>query len=131
MFFGFFILFLVQLKSVHSVQCSDNTACMCLPGYINCRGVITLPDVLDSRIFPLRGTPPVTADLRGNALSRDTLTRFLLVFGSLERLVLTDQLEEQCDDIYQLRKQFPHVQIESDCPVRNIFKCCHCSDTDV
>ena len=103
------------------VQCADNEVCTCLPGYISCRGVISLPDVLTSRVYPLRQNPPITADLRGNALSKSVMQRFLLVFGTLERVILTEQIEVDCDVIYGLQSLFPGVKIETDCAVSIIL----------
>ena len=109
------IVLFVQRSS--AVECATNTRCQCLPKYISCRGVIYLPDVLDSRLLPLREDPPLTADLRGNALTEGTLRRFLLVFTTIRRVMLTDQLESRCDDVRRLTQAFTHVTFVTDCVV--------------
>ena len=112
------LLSVVRLPHTAAVRCSDNPKCQCLPKYINCRDSIHLPDVLDSRISPLRDDPPVFADLRGNALSYTVLTRFLLVFyQSLETVILTDQLESVCGYISAVTVAHPNIDIKTDCEV--------------
>ena len=118
------MIILSWIVQIAGVNCADNQVCTCLPGYISCRGVISLPDVLASRVYPLRQSPPVTADLRGSALSMTVMQRFLLVFGSLERVILTEQIEVDCDVIHKLKSLFPQVEIETDCVVRIIQSFC-------
>ena len=107
---------------INAVTCSGNVRCQCIAGFISCRAVITLPDVLDSRLYPLRNSPPVTADLRGSALSFTVLKRFLVVYGTVRRIILTDALESRCSDVLKLRDFFPHVTVESDCVVSCVIK---------
>ena len=99
-------------------QCADMEQCQCLPHYINCRNSVSLPDVLASAVTPLAEDPLVLADLRSNALSEVVLTRFILVFSpTLERILLTDQLEPVCSYIERLITSFPKIQFETDCEV--------------
>ena len=76
-----------------------------------------LPDVLVSKLYPLRQNPATLADLRGSALSDTVLRRFLRVFNTIRRVILTEQLEQPCHYITQLQQDFPQVHFETDCQV--------------
>ena len=103
-------------------QCADMAQCECLPHYISCRNTVSLPDVLASAVTPLSEAPLILADLRSNAISEAVLTRFVLVFSStVERVLLTDQLEPICDYIQSLVTSFPKIQFETDCEVSCIL----------
>ena len=124
------VLWMMLASVIHralAVECAANAKCQCLPEYVSCRGVIHLPDVLDSRLLPLRESPPLTADLRRNALTEGTVRRFLIIFSTILRVMLTEQLETRCEDVQRLIKTFPHVTFESECVVSLIFLWqCHC-----
>lgn len=108
---------------VDGAECAATNACQCLAGYISCRGSIVLPDVLDSRLFPLREKPLEVADLRENALSYTILRRFLTVYSpTLKRVMLTDQLESPCPYMNRIRLLFPDIEIQTDCQVSLKFK---------
>ena len=110
-------LVLNHTVEVGADNCANTPGCQCLPGFITCQGVITLPDVLESRLLPLSEDPPIVADLKGNAFSEVALRRFLLVFPTLEKLILTDQLESMCDCLDRLETTFPAVTFVTDCQV--------------
>ena len=122
---GLLLISEIQVKT-QAIQCAGNIRCQCIPSYISCRGAVHLPDVLDSRLFPLRESPPYTADFRGNALTEVVLRRFLVVFPTIRRLILTDQLEERCHDVFNIAQSFPLVKIESECLVSIGVLRCYC-----
>ena len=115
-FLGLFVLF-GSIYRCRTTECPSNSNCQCLRNYISCKYSVSLPDVLDSRIAPLLHHPPVVADLRSNALTQEVLTRFLLVFSSLKRVILTNQLESLCHYITEVQATFPSISLETDCKV--------------
>ena len=112
------LLILFGVLSIgQSIVCPEHDHCECVAEYISCRGGMHLPDVIASRVYPLSESPPVVADLRGNALSQPVLLRFLLVFPSVRRVILTEQLESICPIIPSLTDTFPDVHFETECEV--------------
>ena len=112
------ILLPLCLHIITAQHCADMVQCQCIPHYISCRNTVSLPDVLASAVTPLAEAPLVMADLRSNALSQEVLTRFVLVFsGSLERVLLTEQLEPVCSYIDSVKSTFPKINFETDCEV--------------
>ena len=111
------VLLFGVLSIGQAIQCPEQDHCECVAEYISCRGGMRLPDVIASRVYPMKDSPPIVADLRGNALSHAVLLRFLLVFPTLRRVILTEQLESICDHISTVRQTFPQVLFETDCEV--------------
>ena len=110
-------VFSLILFGTLGVPCPGHTRCECLGGYISCRGVVSLPDVLVSKLYPLRETPATLADLRGSALSDTVMRRFLRVYSSIRRVIMTEQLELPCHYMSRLQADFPQVNFETDCQV--------------
>ena len=120
--FSYILFGLIWIGISTAEHCADMNHCQCLEHYISCRNTVSLPDVLSSRVTPLLESPLVLADLRSNALSQTVLTRFLLVFSeTLERVILTEQLESVCPFIHKIQRNFPKIELETECEVSIIF----------
>ena len=119
MFWLNILVVIACFTSVTCVKCAENAQCQCIAGYIGCRGVMKLPDVLSSRVYPLVQKPPTVADLSGSALSLKSVKRFLLVYGgSLRKLILKDQIQDVCGFVDQLKQMFPSIEMVTECQVR-------------